>query len=142
MLKQISLLIIMFLISFILFNCTGSVDKEPKKFIDNYSKEYQPIFYKASLAQWVANTNITDENTQKEITANKLLSEFEGRKGIIDSVKMYLRDRNKLDFETVGQLEKFFIMQAMPPLLFPRLLTCLLMQKLNKRRHSTAMSLN
>lgn len=125
MLKQISLLIIMFLISFILFNCTGSVDKEPKKFIDNYSKEYQPIFYKASLAQWVANTNITDENTQKEITANKLLSEFEGRKGIIDSVKMYLRDRNKLDFETVGQLEKILYNASHAPATIPQVVNLL-----------------
>ena len=120
MLKQISLLFIMFLISFILFNCTGSVGKEAKKFIDNYSKEYQPIFYKASLAQWVANTNITDENTQKEITANKLLSEFEGRKGIIDSVKMYLKDRNKLDFETVGQLEKILYNASHAPATIPQ----------------------
>src|ERR1035437_3326206 len=106
MFKQIILLITMFFVSFMIFNCSDSTESNAKKFVDNYSKEFQKIFYQASLAQWVANTNITDENTQKEIIANKLLSEFEGRKGIIDSVKMYLKDRSKLDFVTLGQLDK------------------------------------
>src|ERR1039457_3524124 len=119
MVKQILLLSIMFFVSFIIFNCSGSFEQDAKKFIYNYTKEYQPIFYKASLAQWVANTNITDENTQKEIVANKLLSEFEGRKGIIDSVKMYLKDRKKLDFETLEQLEKILYNSSHAPASIP-----------------------
>ena len=83
MFKQIISLFTMFFVSFMIFNCSDSTESNAKKFVDNYSKEFQKIFYQASLAQWVANINITDENTQKEIIANKLLSEFEGRKELL-----------------------------------------------------------
>ncbi|MDR3609771.1 MAG: M2 family metallopeptidase [Ignavibacteriaceae bacterium] len=119
--KQILLLFTMFLVSFIIFNCSDSTGSNAKKFVERYTKEYQPIFYRASLAQWVANTNITDENTQKEIVANKALSEFEGRKGIIDSVKMFLKDKNKLDFETIGQLEKILYNASHAPATIPQI---------------------
>jgi peptidyl-dipeptidase A len=120
--KQIFLLFIMFFISFFVFNCSDSTGSNAKKFVENYSKEFQKIFYQASLAQWVANTNISDENTQKEIAANKLLSEFEGRKGIIDSVKMYLKDRNKLDFITLGQLDKILYNASHAPASIPQVI--------------------
>ena len=120
MYKQIFLLFIMFLVSFMVFNCADSTESNAKKFVDNYSKEFQILYYQASLAQWVANTNITDENTQKEITANKLLSEFEGRKGIIDSVKMYLKERSKLDFITLGQLDKILYNASHAPASIPQ----------------------
>jgi peptidyl-dipeptidase A len=118
--KQIILLVAMFLVSFFIFNCSDPTESNAKKFVENYTKEFHDIFYSASLAQWVANTNITDENTQKEIAANKLLSEFEGRKGIIDSVKMYLKDRNKLDFVTQAQLDKILYYASHAPSTLPQ----------------------
>jgi peptidyl-dipeptidase A len=120
MFKQISLLIIMFLFSFLTFNCSDSEESNAKKFVDSYSKEYREVFYQASLAQWLANTSISEENTQKQITANKLLSEFEGRQGIIDSVKMYLKDRSRLDFITLGQLEKILYNASHAPASIPQ----------------------
>src|ERR1035437_4870515 len=126
MFKQIILLFTMFFVSFIIFNCSDSTESNAKKFVDNYSKEFQKIFYQASIAQWVANINITDENTQKEIIANKLLSEFEGRKGIIDSVKMYLKDRSKLDFVTLGQLDKILYNASHAPASIPQVVNQLI----------------
>ena len=121
MFKQITLAIIMFLISFLLFNCSRSIEPEAKKFVENYTNEYQPIYYQSQIASWIANTEVTDANAQKSADVNKLLSEFMGRKGIIDSVKMYLKEKSRLDPVTVGELEKILYNASHAPGSIPQI---------------------
>jgi hypothetical protein len=69
-------------ITICIIGCKNDNESEAQKFIIDYTKTYQNLYFNSVEAQWLANTNIKEENTQKEIEAQKKYIEFIGKKEI------------------------------------------------------------
>lgn len=108
------------------YSCEGQNNKkiqdEAQAFIDQYTNEYVDLYYKASEAEWKANTEIIEGDT---IIANnaKLASEdmakFTGSKENIASAKKFLESKDKLTDIQVKQLETILYAAANNPQTIP-----------------------
>ncbi|MGE5457392.1 MAG: M2 family metallopeptidase [Methanococcaceae archaeon] len=96
-----------------------NLNKDVKKFLKDYTKDYQKLYYAASLAQWVSNTDVSEEHTKKEVEANSALAKFQGRADIIEKTKKFLAQKDKLSLVDVLQLEKVLYNAAHAPASIP-----------------------
>lgn len=115
------------LVMFLLFNsnCSQSPEEQAKKFIADYSIKYQSLSYEAQKASWLSNTDISDENTAKEIEANKKLVGFEGDIETIKEVKEFLGKKDKLAPLTIKQLETILYLASDGPGTIPDVVSAL-----------------
>lgn len=68
-----------------------------------------------SEAAWNAATDVSEENTRKQVEANLVRSRFVGDPKVIETVKDLLAHRDRLDDLTARQLEKVRLMAAEAP---------------------------
>ena len=90
-------------------------EEEAKQWIDTYTRAYQPLNYESEKASWLANTDIKEENTKKQISADKKLVEFEGNKETIRKAKEFLAEKDRLTPLTIKQLEVILYKAASGP---------------------------
>ena len=76
---QFFALVLIFII-FSIFSCSNQKEEKAQKFISEYSKTFQGLRYTAVKASWLANTDIKEEHTEKEIETGKAWIEFTGKK--------------------------------------------------------------
>jgi peptidyl-dipeptidase A len=92
-----------------------TLEEEAEQWINTYTRAYQHLEYESEKATWLANTDINEANTQKQIVADKKLVEFEGNKETIRKAKDFLAGKDRLTPLTVKQLEVILYKAAKGP---------------------------
>jgi len=102
---------------------TGSsgTQGDANRFLADYDRQYQPLFYSASKAQWAAMTDVTDANTEASIAAAKPLNAFVGEKERIESIQRFRGQAWRLDPITNRQISAAFFKAAQYPGTLPDL---------------------
>lgn len=96
---------------------------EAREFLNMYNSIGQPLFTTANEADWVASTNVTDENTGRRIGANEVRAKFIGSPFIIEKTKSLLARKAELDEKTIRQLEAILFAAAGYPGTAPELVS-------------------
>jgi len=102
---------------------TGSsgTQGDANRFLADYDRQYQPLYYAASKAQWAAMTDVTDANTEASIAAAKPLNAFVGEKERIESIQRFRGQAWRLDPITNRQISAAFFKAAQYPGTLPDL---------------------
>ena len=88
---------------------------DAKAFLDAYDAGWLPLETAANGAAWVASTDVSEAHTADQVAKAKPLSEFVGSPKVIETVKKWLDQRDKLDEITVRRLEKIRLRAAEAP---------------------------
>lgn len=117
MLKQIVLYSAL-LLSFLGCQNNQQLQKEVQTYLDNYTEQFQPLYYASSKAAWRANTYIVEGDTA---TANAVqrtseaLAAFTGSEENITKAGKYLEQREDLKEIQVRQLKSILYAAANNP---------------------------
>src|SRR5882757_8817413 len=87
----------------------STVRDEARKFIEQYTNEYQNLYYAYELADWASNTHIVEgdeSNSEATNAALERLSTFTGSKANLDTAQSLLKNRKALTSLQVKQLER------------------------------------
>jgi peptidyl-dipeptidase A len=96
----------------------SDVREDAQKFIEEYSAQWQKLFYASSLAEWRSNTMIVegdDTNSKATVAANKALAAFTGSKSNIDKATAFLKQKDQLTPLQIKQLEQILFKAAGNP---------------------------
>lgn len=97
---------------------SGKIQTEAQMFIDEYTSEYQSLYYESAKAQWASNTKIIEGDSTNAIAtrkANEAFAEFTGSSHNIEQAQNFLKQRDKLQPLQVKQLEKILYIAANNP---------------------------
>lgn len=103
-----------------------NLQKEVDAFISDYSQNFQKFYYESSLASWKSLTDINDKNDALSIEKEKALAEFTGKVEVIQTVKSYLKNKNKLTDMQVRQLESILSNASNYPGTIPQVVNALI----------------
>lgn len=98
--------------------------KEVEKYLDDYSKKYQELYYISSKAEWASNTHIVEGDSTNAIAtrqAEEALAAFTGSEENIKSVRQYLAEKANLTPLENRQLERMLYLAADNPQIVPDL---------------------
>ncbi|MCB0281361.1 MAG: M2 family metallopeptidase [Calditrichae bacterium] len=103
-----------------LFSCVNKevVQNETQQFLDNYSSEFQKLYYASAEAEWRSNTYIVEGDTATSNAtqrANKALAKFTGSKENIEKARQLLQQKDLLKPIQVKQLETVLYQAANNP---------------------------
>lgn len=109
------------------YSCNGGgnnqkLQDEAQAFIDQYTTEYVDLYYKASEAEWKANTEIIEGDTTIANAAKQAsedMAKFTGSKENIEKAKKYMESKDKLTDLQVKQLEAILYAAANNPQTIP-----------------------
>lgn len=109
------------------YSCEGGgnnqkIQDEAQAFIDQYTTEYVDLYYKASEAEWKANTEIIEGDTTIANAAKQAsedMAKFTGSKENIENAKKYMESKDKLTDLQVKQLEAILYAAANNPQTIP-----------------------
>jgi len=113
------------LAALILLNTAGSkppLTKEVPRFISDYEREYQRLYYDWNLAEWASNTHIVEgdtTNAARTKAAHEAWVSFVGSTENIEKVRGYLQHRDELEPIQVRVLEKMLYEAAEGPQTIP-----------------------
>jgi len=102
----------------VLMTACSNPQKEAQTFLDQYTKQYQKLYYASSKADWKANTKIIEGDTTISAAAEKAaqaLAEFTGSVENIQTAQKFLKNKSRLKPLQVRQLEKILYMAANNP---------------------------
>ncbi len=99
----------------VLISCAGNPKREAEDFLQSYTAQYQNLLYEANKAQWLANTDISDQHDSLATEATKALAKFQGSVEVIERTRALLAQKEKLDPLQVRQLEKIRLAAAHSP---------------------------
>ena len=94
------------------------VQQEAQIFLDQYTKEYQKLYYESSKAQWASNTKIIEGDSTNAIAtqkANEAFAKFTGSEENINQAQKYLKQKDKLLPLQVKQFERILYLAADNP---------------------------
>lgn len=77
----------------------AKVQQQVQAYLDRYSKEYQKLYYKSSLAEWNSNTRIVEgdsTNARATRAAREAMARFTGSTSNIETARGFLARRNEL----------------------------------------------
>jgi len=114
-------LFVLILLMLSVFSCSNLKETEAQHFISEYSDTFQKLRYTAVKASWLANTDIKEEHTEKEIETGKALVEFTGKKDNIEKAKELLKFKDQLEPLTVKQIESIIYKAAHGPGTIPEI---------------------
>lgn len=97
----------------------ATLTSDVQKFIDDYTETYQKLYYKSSLAQWLANTDVTDEHDKAVIAANEEYSKFVGGLDVINKTRDFLKVKDRLPDLQQRQLRNIWLNAAQYPGIIP-----------------------
>ncbi len=95
--------------------------RDAKAFLREYDRGYQPLYYAAAKAQWVASTDVSDAHTEASIAAQKPLNEFVGEKTRVERIMSLRAQAWRLDPLTNRQVNSAFFKAAQYPGTLPDL---------------------
>ncbi|RMG63390.1 MAG: peptidase [Calditrichaeota bacterium] len=102
----------------------SSLRQEVQAFLDDYTQTFQKLYYKASLAEWKANTMIIEGDTTIEAAsrrAQEALARFTGSIENIEKARKYLKQADQLAPLQVKQLKAILYMAADKPQTVPQI---------------------
>jgi len=111
----------------LLFSCANENEKttadnqqnaEAQVFLDNYTKEYQKLYYASSEAEWKSNTYIKEGDTltgYETRVANEAFATFTGSEFNINEAKKFLSKKESLNSIQIKQLETILYAAANNP---------------------------
>ena len=106
--------------------CSGDPKSDVDRFLADYGKTYQQLFYEQSRAEWASNTHIVEgdtTNSARTKTASEALARFTGSVGNIDRVRAFLRQRERLTPLQVRTLEAMLYLAAENPQTVPNVVS-------------------
>lgn len=96
-------------------SCARDPKREADEFLSSYTTQYQKLYYEANKAQWLANTDISDEHDSLATEATKALAKFQGSVDVIEKTRTLLAQKDLLDPLQVRQLDKIRLAAAHSP---------------------------
>ena len=111
----------------LLFSCANENEKttvneklsaEAQNFLDNYTKEFQKLYYASSEAEWKSNTYIKEGDTltgYETRVANEAFATFTGSENNINEAKKFLAQKESLNALQIKQLETILYAAANNP---------------------------
>lgn len=111
----------------LLFSCANENEKttvneklsaEAQTFLDNYTKEFQKLYYASSEAEWKSNTYIKEGDTltgYETRVANEAFATFTGSENNINEAKKFLAQKESLNALQIKQLETILYAAANNP---------------------------
>ena len=101
-----------------------SLRRDVQAYLDHYTQTFQKLYYKASLAEWKANTMIVEGDTTIEAAsrrAEEALARFTGSIENIQKARKYLKHADELTPLQREQLKTILYMAADMPQTVPQL---------------------
>jgi peptidyl-dipeptidase A len=95
-----------------------------QEFIDNYTTQFQELYYTSAEAEWASNTQIIEGDSTNAVAtrkANEALAEFTGSIQNIENIKKLLKHQKQLTPLQVKQLEAMLYEAANNPQTAPEL---------------------
>ncbi|MFQ5650935.1 MAG: M2 family metallopeptidase [bacterium] len=89
--------------------------KEAQEFLDEYTQQFQELYYESAKASWLANTDISTEHDSLSVIADKAFAEYVGSSTVIEKVKGFLQQSEALSELQRLQLEKILLRAAHQP---------------------------
>lgn len=102
------------------------IREEAEKFITEYSNKFQQLYYENSKAEWLANTDISEEHDKLSVEAGKAFAAFIGSESIIQRTDSLLERQSYLTPLQVLQLKKIKLLAAHKPGTIPEVVDALL----------------
>ncbi|HAE13576.1 MAG: M2 family metallopeptidase [Chitinophagales bacterium] len=116
---------LLFIPAVLLASCAGekkednsAVQAAAQRYLDQYSQEYQALYYASAEGQWTLNTRIVEGDTTASAAAaraDEAYAAFTGSSANIDSCRKYLAMKDKLLPLQVRQLEAMLFMAGNNP---------------------------
>ncbi len=97
-----------------------------EQFISEYTTTFQELYYAASQASWLANTDISAAHDSLEVVANKAFAKFVGSKQVIQKMDSLLEKKSQLKPMQALQLNKIKLRAAHQPGTIPEVVDSLL----------------
>jgi peptidyl-dipeptidase A len=97
---------------------------DAQRYLDEYAREYQRLYYASSLAEWESNTRIVEgdtTNAARTRAANEALARFVGSEDNINRIRGLLANRARLTLLQVRQLEAMLYDAASQPQTVPEI---------------------
>lgn len=104
----------------LLASCSSSdrTRSDVQTFIDEYSTQYQKLYYESAKAQWASNTKIVEGDSTNAVAtrkANEAFAKFTGSTENINRAREYLKQKDQLLPLQVKQLERILYLAADNP---------------------------
>jgi peptidyl-dipeptidase A len=102
----------------------ATTQQDAQAFLDEYTTEYQKLYYDASVAEWAVNTHIVEgdtTNAYRSRTAKEAVAAFTGNTENIERARKFLGERDQLTDLQVRQLEAILYEAANNPQTVPDL---------------------
>ncbi|MBS1271350.1 MAG: hypothetical protein MAGBODY4_00479 [Candidatus Marinimicrobia bacterium] len=99
-------------------NPDTSVRQEAQTYLDEYTDEYQSLYYASSKAEWEANTHIVPgdpTNAKRVQETNEALSRFTGSAENIRTAQKFLKKKEQITPLQVNQFERILYIAANNP---------------------------
>jgi peptidyl-dipeptidase A len=108
------------ILTFLLVACSSNqkIQEDAQNFIDQYTSEYQKLYYESAKAQWASNTKIVEGDSANAIAtrkANEAFAKFTGSTENINKARNLLSKKDKLLPLQVRQLERILYLAADNP---------------------------
>ncbi|MGB6649388.1 MAG: M2 family metallopeptidase [Bacteroidota bacterium] len=107
-------------------SCSSDVRPEANRFLDSFLPQFQRLYYEAAKAQWLANTDISDEHDSLSAAAEKRWAEYVGSRDVIEKTRSLLSRKGELDTLQTLQLEKIWLQAAHRPATIPEVVDSLI----------------
>ena len=88
---------------------------EVKQFLGLFGPLYQAVRYEAQKAEWAASTDVTDEHVGGRIAADKALAALAGSPTVIERVRKFLKQPERLSTLDARSLQKILLAAAEAP---------------------------
>jgi peptidyl-dipeptidase A len=98
------------------------VQGNAQKFIDDYSAQYQKLYYASAEAEWGLNTHIVEGDSSNAVRyreANEAIANFTGSEENIKKIQEFLKDKENLTPLQVKQFEVMLYKAANNPQTIP-----------------------
>lgn len=86
-----------------------------QKFLEKFTTEFQKLYYETSKAEWLANTDVKEENDNKLIEAEKAMSRYVGSNEVISATKYLLKHKTGLTDLQFNQLRAIWYLASHYP---------------------------
>ncbi len=122
--QKLSYLFILVLLMSLGYANSEKIQENARDFLEQYTQQYQKLYYNAAKAEWKSNTFIVEGDTATAAAtqrANEALANFTGSRENIEKAKRFLEHREQLSDLQIKQLELILYEAANNPQTVPEL---------------------
>jgi peptidyl-dipeptidase A len=116
--KRVVLIFFILLLAFIGCSKSGELQKEVQAYLDEYTQEFQRLYYNWSEGEWALNTKIVEGDRLTSLRAAEAQEEyarFTGSTENIERARKYLEHKDQLTDLQVRQLNRILYLAAKNP---------------------------